>query len=296
MNKNKEVEIELVESELVESELINNTELLGNQVLVSKMDELVDGQERTKSDMNFGFYILSFQNHGLKNDVKEAHKELDYLKKEREEKQNRKKIRAKQKRLPKRDPITSEIYNELIVFVKGSNYTDVRLRIAFCLLTVTGMRVNELLPLKIKQLNTLIKFGWIASDRSKNGPRNHKAFLTKEGKNIVRQRTKDFKFMFLMKSPDCYIFTSETVPDKMLTRETITKAVNRVTKIVSKQLPNQPIITSHSFRSGYITELWKNCGDIEFVKQSIGHKKLDTTSNYVKQLSDEQRQIRIDNI
>ena len=62
---------------------------------------------------------------------------------------------------------------------------------------------------------------------------------------------------------------------------------------VSKQLPGQPNVTSHSFRIGYITQLWKDFKDIEFVKQSIGHQKLDTTSAYVNKLSNQERQERI---
>jgi len=55
---------------------------------------------------------------------------------------------------------------------------------------------------------------------------------------------------------------------------------------VTHQLPDQPNITSHSFRIGYITQLWKDTKDIEFVKQTIGHRKLDTTSEYINKLSD----------
>ena len=65
---------------------------------------------------------------------------------------------------------------------------------------------------------------------------------------------------------------------------------------VSKQLNDKPNITSHSFRIGYITQLWKDTKDIEFVKQIIGHRKLDTTSAYVKSLSDLERQERIKSI
>ena len=36
--------------------------------------------------------------------------------------------------------------------------------------------------------------------------------------------------------------------------------------------------------------------DIEFVKQSIGHQKLDTTSAYVNKLSNQERQKRIDQL
>lgn len=62
---------------------------------------------------------------------------------------------------------------------------------------------------------------------------------------------------------------------------------------VSRSIPDQPNITSHSFRIGYITQLWKDSKDIEFVKQTIGHRKLDTTSYYVNKLSDQERQKRI---
>ena len=65
---------------------------------------------------------------------------------------------------------------------------------------------------------------------------------------------------------------------------------------VSEQLPDKPNITSHSFRIGYITQLWEDSKDIEFVKQTIGHRNLDTTSAYVNKLSDQERQKRIDQL
>ena len=36
--------------------------------------------------------------------------------------------------------------------------------------------------------------------------------------------------------------------------------------LVSKNLPGQPNLKSHSFRSGFITKLWKDTNDIEFVR------------------------------
>ena len=180
----------------------------------------------------------------------------------------------------------------LIQAAESPSYTSVRLRIAFCLLTVTGIRINELLPLKVHQLQTLLESHWIGIDRSKRGPANHKAFLTCEGKKLVEERKKDFEFLFLMKNSDSYIFTSESKHDQMLSRETITKDVKKVMRSVSESLPNQPKITSHSFRVGYISQLWKDTKDIEFVKQSIGHRRMDTTSSYVEKLSDQERQER----
>ena len=58
---------------------------------------------------------------------------------------------------------------------------------------------------------------------------------------------------------------------------------------ISNQLPGKFNIISHSFHIGYITQLWKDSKDIEFVKQTIGHKNLDSISAYVNKLSDQER-------
>ena len=222
--------------------------------------------------------------------------ELNQIKQERQEKKIRKQTRANRKRLPKRDPMTAEVYKELVKVAERPTYINARTRIALCILAVTGIRINELLPLKVNQLQTLIEENWIAIDRSKRGPSNHKAFLTKEGKKLIQDRQKDFELIFLMKEPNYYVFTSEVQHTKPLGRVVVTKDVNKIMRQVSKQLNDKPNITSHSFRIGYITQLWKDTKDIEFVKQTIGHRKLDTTSAYVKSLSDLERQERIKNI
>lgn len=90
--------------------------------------------------------------------------ELRQIKQEREEKAARKKARANRKRLPKRDPMTAEIYKELIKEAEGPTYIYVRTRIALCILAITGIRINELLPLKVNQLQTLIEENSIAID------------------------------------------------------------------------------------------------------------------------------------
>jgi site-specific recombinase XerD len=284
-----------------------NNQLITEFEVGSKLDILVEGQtnnlkqlQAIRNDLQRGFIGLALRNQELVELNTELTQqlgtiiaELNQIKQEHREKEIRKQARVNRKRLPKREPMTAEIYKKLIQAAAGPAYIDVRLRIAICLLTITGIRINELLPLKVYQLQTLVEEGWIAIDRSKRGPANHKAFLTKEGKKLVKDRQKDFQFIFLMKEPDSYVFTNESNHSKILTRETITKAVNLVTRTVSEEILSKPNITSHSFRIGYITQLWKDSKDIEFVKQTIGHRNLDTTSAYVNKLSDQERQKRI---
>ena len=64
-------------------------------------------------------------------------------------------------------------------------------------------------------------------------------------------------------------------------------SIHKMMLEVSNQLPGKLNITSQSFRIGYITQLWKDSKDIEFVKQTMGHRNLDTTSAYVNKLSDQ---------
>ena len=130
----------------------------------------------------------------------------------------------------------------------------------------------------------------------KRGPANHKAFLTAEGKKLVKARKRDFEFLFLMKDKDSYVFTSDRKPNQSLGRQTITMDVNKIMRSVSKRLPLKPNITSHSFRIGYISQLWKDTKDVEFVRQTIGHRSLNATSSYVSQMDDQERQNRILNI
>jgi site-specific recombinase XerD len=96
-----------------------------------------------------------------------------------------------------------------------------------------------------------------------------------------------------MKDKDSYVFTSDRKPNQMLRRQTITMNVNKVMHSVSNLLSSKPNITSHSFRIGYISQLWKDTKDIEFVRQTIGHRSLNSTSGYVTHMDDEERQNRI---
>ena len=273
------------------------SKILENQrISKKKQDQILETTQRGFIGLALRNEDLLKSNEQLKQQLKTVVEELNQIKQERQEKEIRKQARANRKRLPKRDPMTAEIYKELIKAAEGPTSINLRTRMALCILAVTGIRINELLSLKVEQLQTLVEESWITIDRSKRGPSNHKAFLSKEGKKIINDRQKDFELIFLLKEPDAYVFTSEANYFKKLGRVILTKDVNRLMRAVSKQLPDRLNITSHSFRIGYITQLWKDSKDIEFVKQTIGHRKLYTTSASVNKLSDQERQDRIANI
>ena len=275
---------------------------------------MAEGHAETQSMMKEGFVGLAIQNAELNAELKEQNKALedqlnqlqDQLRIVTEELQERKERerlieekkekRKNQKRLPKREPITIEIYDSLIQssqkFKYSNLYQSARLRLALALLLVTGIRISELLPLKMKQVESLFTNHWISIDRAKRGPANHKAFLTKEGSRIMRERRSDFELMQLFKKSDSYIFTAEN-SNKPLAREAFTNLINKFIKDCARKMDHNPNLSSHSFRVGFITQLWRDTNDIEFVRQAIGHAKIDTTSQYVENLSEKERQARM---
>lgn len=65
---------------------------------------------------------------------------------------------------------------------------------------------------------------------------------------------------------------------------------------IGERFDNKPNLTSHSFRIGFISQLWRDTGDMKFVRQAIGHSKLESTLSYVENLSDEDRRLRMEQI
>lgn len=209
--------------------------------------------------------------------------------------QEKKEKRKNRKGLPKRQPITPETYKFLIENSEklsyAKSYRGSRLRLALALLLVTGIWVGELLPLKMEQVQTLFVDHWIAIDQAKRGPSNYKAFLTWQGAMIMRERISDFEFMWHFKDENSYIFTAKN-SNKPLERKTFTNLINQFIKDCAKKIG----ISSHSFRIGFIKQLWRYTNDIEFVRQAIGHAKIDTTSLYVEHMPDKEWKRRMQNI
>ena len=108
----------------------------------------------------------------------------------------------------------------------------------------------------------------------------------------MRERRSDFELLQLFKKSDSYIFTAEN-SKKPLAREAFTNLINKFLKDCSRRMDRNPNLSSHSFRVGFIRQLWRDTKDIEFVRQAIGHAKIDTTSQYVENLSEKERQARM---
>ena len=120
-----------------------NNSLISKSEFESRLNILVEGQtnnskqlQAIRNDLQKDFIGLALRNEELlksndqlKQQLEIVVDELNAIKQEREEKAARKEARANRKRLTKRDPMTAEIYKELIKEAEGPTYLDVRLRL-----------------------------------------------------------------------------------------------------------------------------------------------------------------------
>jgi site-specific recombinase XerD len=202
-------------------------------------------------------------------------KAFDNLSQENKKLVEQLKIASSKKTLNRhRDPLRKDLYKALLEQSIGPGYIRSRLRIAIAFLTIFGVTITEIRKLKIRDIQSLLDTEkWIEIDRPRSGTRTNRAYLNKEGQKFWKDRQKDFDVVFLNKEENSFIFSPEDNHNRSLSRESLTRQINKVMNLVSNQSPDKPHITSHSLRIGYIEELWSDKSDIEFVKYKIGNRK-----------------------
>lgn len=118
-----------------------------------------------------------------------------------------------------------ELYSSLISESEKikSKYLGSRLLIALGLLFITGVRISELLPLKVSQIKTFFIECWI--NCAKRAHSNYKNFLTSEGVKIIKALKKNFEILLYFKTDPSYIFTFQ-YSDKPLGRGPFNRFLN----------------------------------------------------------------------
>ena len=73
-------------------------------------------------------------------------------------------------------------------------------------------------------------------------------------------------------------------------RDTVTKEITFVLRNLAKNLPDNPILTTHSFKILFKFQLWRYTIYSQFVKHVIGHEKVELKSFYIENLSSKKKQ------
>lgn len=130
------------------------------------------------------------------------------------------------------------------------------------LLYSSGVRVSELVSLKVNDLNFDEKIGWVRRGKGKKD----RVFVLSE--KIIPEIKN-----YISEHPDnIYIFSK----DKPLT----TRNIQKIVKKLAAKAEITKKVTPHTMRHSYATHLLESGTDIRIIQALLGHENLNTTQLY----------------
>ena len=232
----------------------------------SKQHQEVYDYHRKLSDQ------LSQQNAQLQHQIKFLVKEAEVGKQNREAKLASKEKTLSATKLSVRDSLTGEQFESILSLVQDNSYKASRVRLAFILLYYTGLRVSNLLVLKLAHIDELYDSQETNIALIKRGPERHFLSIGVEGQHFLTKYSQDILTLKERKQPNDFLFTASPLqaakdkPLNALDRSNFDKELNIVLKkasaIVGKHL------RTHSFRATFVTDLL----NIDYAQSQGDHK------------------------
>jgi len=176
-----------------------------------------------------------------------------------------------------KEPIKDNEYQVLMYHLKSDtkirNHNKRNLMTIFTFLFHTGLRINEIQNLKVKDLISLLKDGfcYVYTNKTKQ---MRKLFVSNKGQNELKNL---FEVYFKDDELEWNLIRPNNLPFEKFHKISL---INQVNKYIIKVLGNN--YSSHSFRIGLITDLSLNGGNPKVIQEIIGHKNIQTTLNYIK--------------
>ena len=175
-------------------------------------------------------------------------------------------------RMPKKDSKLPEVLTKDEVKKMIASADNQKSRLIISLLYSTGLRVSELVNLKVEDVNFAEKTGWV---RHGKGAKD-RLFVLSE--NVAREiesyaREREQKYIFSKEEP--------------LTTRNIQKII-KGTKIragISKR------VTPHTLRHSFATHLLEQGTDIRLIQTMLGHSSLSTTQVYTHVSSEQIKKV-----
>jgi integrase/recombinase XerD len=148
-------------------------------------------------------------------------------------------------------------------------------RLMTSLIYAAGLRVSELVNLKVENLNFEEKLGYIKQGKGrKDRVFNIPNYLFKDlKKQVEKQKELGEEFLF-------------TGPNGRLTTRNIQKIVKNASKVVKKR------VSCHTLRHSFATHLLESGVDIRKIQKLLGHADLSTTQIYTHISTEELKKIK----
>lgn len=142
-------------------------------------------------------------------------KEAEYTKQEREERISVKLKRQLVRKLPVRDSLTWEDFETVLGLVKGDGYVACRTRIALILLYYTGLRVSNLLLMKVFHYEELLSNRETTLPLIKKGSQKHFLNIGSDGAAFLSNYKSDMQVLLKNREREDFIFTAIPVKESI---------------------------------------------------------------------------------
>ncbi len=176
------------------------------------------------------------------------------------------KMPKKEKRLP--EVLTKEEVRMLI-----NSADNEKSRLIVSLLYSGGLRVSELVNLKVNDINLNERIGWVRKGKgSKDRVFTVSEFLARDLEGYLKRRQ------------NVYVFSK----DGPLT----TRNIQKIIKGMRERANINKKVTPHTLRHSFATHLLEQGTDIRLIQSLLGHSSLNTTQVYTHVSTDQIKKIK----
>ncbi|RYD01710.1 hypothetical protein N752_29480 [Desulforamulus aquiferis] len=158
-------------------------------------------------------------------------------------------------------PLTSRS----LFIIRDASKSFIRDRTIIEILYSTGIRVSELINIKIKDLYLDINYILITSGK---GSSQRYVLFTNECKELINE------YLISRKTDSDFLFVNRK--NRKMSRQSIYKIIKKY--VIQQGLDNK--ISPHSFRHAFATKLLEKGSPIEITAKLLGHKSYNTTKIY----------------
>ena len=178
-------------------------------------------------------------------------------------------------KIPKKDKKLPEVLTKGEVKKLIDSTDNEKSRLIVSLLYSTGLRVSELVNLKIEDLNLQENTGWVRKGKgNKDRLFSISGNLADELKEYLQTRGKS----------NGYIFSKE----KPLT----TRNIQKIIKGTKQRAGLNKKVTPHTLRHSFATHLLEQGTDIRLIQVMLGHASLNTTQVYIHISSEQIKKVK----
>ena len=179
-----------------------------------------------------------------------------------------------QVKMPKKDSKLPEVLikDEVKKLIDSTDNNKSRLIIS--LLYSSGLRVSELVNLKVEDLNLQKGIGWV---RKGKGGKDRQIIISNNLANELKEYLEN-------KKENIYVFSKE----KALTTRNIQKIIKRT----KERAGINKKVTPHTLRHSFATHLLEQGTDIRMIQVLLGHSSLNTTQVYAHISSEQIKKVK----